>query len=85
MADTCHMHADLVCTSSLKPALDIGELSKALQHLIMRDCFSCAFRHSAHLLALSWMTTERGIDTSGIFLEIPVDYCLVNPVNGMFF
>ena len=44
MSNACHMDADLVRSTRFQAALDMGEILKPCEHLVMGHCgFSCCY------------------------------------------
>ncbi len=54
MSNACHMDADLVRSTRLQAALDMGEILKPCEHLVMGHCGFSVVIIDCHLLPVLW-------------------------------
>ena len=83
--DTSHMNTDLMCSASLKSAGNIGIVSKALENLIMRDSLSSVLVINTHLFPIDRMSPDRRVNRTAVFLQIPADNSMIDPLDRMHF
>ena len=85
MSNACHMDADLVRSTRLQAALDMGEILKPCEHLVMGHCGFSVVIIDCHLLPILWASPDRFVDHSLIVLQGSVDDRLIAAGDGMFF
>ena len=81
MADTGHMHTNLMCSACLKAALNIGVFAKSLKYTVVRHCMSAVLMVNAHFLPIGIHTANRCINGSLIFFDIIINNRIIGPCN----
>lgn len=62
---------DLVRSTRLQAALDMGEILKTCEHLVMGHCGFSVVIIDCHLLPVLWASPDRFVDHSLIVLQAP--------------
>lgn len=73
MSQTAHMHANLVGSSGFQPALNIGVLSEALQHPVMRYRILPVFVVHCHFFPVHRMAADGGVYNAFLLFDPSMD------------
>jgi len=76
IAETRHVHSDLVCAAGLQTALDKGDEAEALKHPVMRDGMLALLRVVGHheTQPVVRITDDIAVDRAFVVLDIAPDY-----------
>ena len=83
MSNACHVDTDLVRSTRLQAALDMGEILKPCKHLVMGHCGFSVVIIDCHLLPILWASPDRFVDHSLIVLQGSVNNRLITAGDGM--
>ena len=85
MSNACHVDADLVRSTRLQAALDMGEILEPCEHLVMGHCGFSVIVIDRHLLSVFRASSDWRIDDALLIFSDTVDDRLIAAGDGMFF